>query len=187
VAFARQREGVALGGVEIAEQAPDRPVDIEIDIHLFLIDEAFARVQAQHLTDKKLAAGSEGECDMLPALERERCRCQTRHRDIDRRQCLQPRRLHLAVTGRKVDRAVVHGRRQRLVHQMHDELPAAVDVARGVLGLKSALCCRPSTRRGGSSEKTLKKLNGAALTLPFSSSVVTSAIGRGTTTPHSSL
>src|SRR5260370_26987066 len=40
---------------------------------------------------------------------------------------------------------------------------------------------------GGSSEKTLKKLNGAALTLPFSSSVVTSAIGLGTTTPHSNL
>jgi hypothetical protein len=55
------------------------------------------------------------------------------------------------------------------------------------LGVESALCCRPSTTSGGSSEKTLKKLNGAALTLPFSSSVVTSAIGRGTTTPHSNL
>src|SRR5260370_31924423 len=39
----------------------------------------------------------------------------------------------------------------------------------------------------GSSEKTLKKLKGAALTLPFASRVVTSAIGRGTTTPHSNL
>jgi hypothetical protein len=69
----------------------------------------------------------------LPALKREGRRGQTRHRDIDRRQCLQLRRLHFAVTGRKIDRAVVHGCGQRLVHQMHDELPAAVDVARGVL------------------------------------------------------
>src|SRR6185369_14566565 len=60
VAFAIQRKGIALGGIEIAEQAPDRPVDIEIDIHLFMIDEAFARVQAQHFADKKLAAGPEG-------------------------------------------------------------------------------------------------------------------------------
>ena len=74
VAFARQREGVALGGVEIAEQAPDRPVDIEIDMHPFLVDQTLARVQAQHLTNKKLTAGAEGECDMLPALERERRR-----------------------------------------------------------------------------------------------------------------
>src|ERR1700704_2562359 len=47
--------------------------------------------------------------------------------------------------------------------------------------------CKPSAMSGGSSEKTLKKLKGAALTSPFSSHVVTSAIGRGTTTPHSSL
>jgi hypothetical protein len=49
-AFARQREGVALGGAEIAEQAPDRPVDIEIDMHPFLVDQTRARAQAQHLT-----------------------------------------------------------------------------------------------------------------------------------------
>ena len=70
---------------------------------------------------------------------------------------------------------------------MHDELPAAVDVARGVLGAEIGLVLQAEHQSGGSSEKTLKKLNGAALTLPFSSSVVTSAIGRGTTTPHSSL
>jgi hypothetical protein len=86
--LSRVSSKVSLGGVEIAEQASDRPVDIEIDIHLFVIDEAFARVQAQHLADKKLAAGSEGERDVLPALERERRRCQARHSDIDRRQCL---------------------------------------------------------------------------------------------------
>ena len=73
MAFARQREGVALGGVKIAEQAPDRPEDIEIDMHP-LVDQTLARVQAQHLTNKKLTAGAEGECEMLPALERERRR-----------------------------------------------------------------------------------------------------------------
>jgi hypothetical protein len=67
---------------------------------------------------------------------------------------------------------------------MHDELPAAVDVARGVLWTEIGLVLQAEH---GSSEKTLKKLNGAALTLPFSSSVVTSAIGLGTTTPHSNL
>jgi len=40
---------------------------------------------------------------------------------------------------------------------------------------------------GGSSLSTLKKLKGAALTLPARERVVTSAIGRGTTRPISSL
>ena len=88
MAFARQRKSIALGGVEIAEQAADRPVGIEIDIHLFLVDQALARVQAQHLPNQKLAAGPEGERDMLPALEREGRGGQSRHVDIDRRQCL---------------------------------------------------------------------------------------------------
>jgi hypothetical protein len=34
---------------------------------------------------------------------------------------------------------------------------------------------------GGSSQNTLKKLNGAALTTPFGPMVVTQAIGRGST------
>ena len=88
MAFARQREGIALGGVEIAEQAPDRPVDVEIDIHFGLVDQPVAGVQAQHLTHQQFAAGPESERDMLPALERERGRRQSRHVDIDRRQCL---------------------------------------------------------------------------------------------------
>jgi len=67
VTFAIQRKGIALGGVEIAEQAPDRPVDIEIDIHLFVVDQALARMQAQHLANEKLAAGPEGERNVLPA------------------------------------------------------------------------------------------------------------------------
>jgi hypothetical protein len=40
---------------------------------------------------------------------------------------------------------------------------------------------------GGSSAKTLKKLNGAALTTPADPSVVTQAIGRGSTKPARSL
>ena len=128
------RKRIALGRVEIAEQAPDRPVGVEIDIHLFAVDQALARVQAQHLADQRARGRAEGERDVLPAFEREGRRGQSRHVDIDRRQGLQPGRLHLAVTGGKVDRAVVHGCRQRLVDQMDDELPAAVDVARGVLG-----------------------------------------------------
>jgi hypothetical protein len=44
----------------------------------------------------------------------------------------------------------------------------------------SGLCSRPRTISAGSSEKTLKKLNGAALTTPSGPKVVTSAIGRGT-------
>jgi hypothetical protein len=45
----------------------------------------------------------------------------------------------------------------------------------------------PSARIGGSADKQLKKLNGAALIRPSGSTVVTSAIGRGTTVPIISL
>src|ERR1700761_4057892 len=41
----------------------------------------------------------------------------------------------------------------------------------------------PIARIGGSADRQLKKLNGAALMRPAGSTVVTSAIGRGTTVP----
>src|SRR5450631_477575 len=41
----------------------------------------------------------------------------------------------------------------------------------------------PSARIGGSADRQLKKLKGAALIRPKESTVVTSAIGRGTTVP----
>jgi hypothetical protein len=40
---------------------------------------------------------------------------------------------------------------------------------------------------GGLSQNTLKKLNGAALTTPVAPTVVTQAIGRGSTKPVSTL
>jgi hypothetical protein len=40
---------------------------------------------------------------------------------------------------------------------------------------------------GGSSQNTLKKLNGAALTTPVGPMLVTQAIGRGSTKPASTL
>jgi hypothetical protein len=54
-------------------------------------------------------------------------------------------------------------------------------------GAASGLCWSPSTISGGSSEKTLKKLNGAALTTPSRPTLVTSAIGRGTIVAQRSL
>jgi hypothetical protein len=45
----------------------------------------------------------------------------------------------------------------------------------------------PSTTTGGTELTALKKLNGAALTRPEPSTVVASAIGRGTTVLTSSL
>src|SRR5262249_21997055 len=54
-------------------------------------------------------------------------------------------------------------------------------------GEPSSLCCRPSTTSAGCSENTLKNENGAALTTPAGLIDVTSAIGRGTTSPHRSL
>src|ERR1700684_3895137 len=45
----------------------------------------------------------------------------------------------------------------------------------------------PSARIGGSADRQLKKLNGAALMRPDGWTVVTSAIGRGTTVPIISL
>src|SRR3979490_785691 len=95
--------------------------------------------------------------------------------------------LHFAVAVGKVDRAVVHGCRQRLVHHMHDELPVAVDVARGVLSTEIGLVLPAEHHERGIFGEDVEELKGAALTAPFSSSVVTRAIGRGTTTPHSNL
>ena len=54
-------------------------------------------------------------------------------------------------------------------------------------GLLPGRCCSPSTISAGSSEKTLKKLKGAAFTTPSGDRLVTSAIGRGVTLAQSSL
>jgi hypothetical protein len=86
MAFARQRERIALGRVEIAEQASDWFIDIEIDMHPVFIDQTFTSVQAKHLTDQEFAPGPEDERDMLSTLERKRRGGQPRHGDIDRRQ-----------------------------------------------------------------------------------------------------
>src|SRR4029077_21159262 len=48
-------------------------------------------------------------------------------------------RGHLALTGRKIDRAVVHGGGERLVNHVDDELAVALDVARGILRAAIAL------------------------------------------------
>ncbi|MBB2839278.1 UNVERIFIED_ORG: hypothetical protein GGE64_003025 [Rhizobium etli] len=51
----------------------------------------------------------------------------------------------------------------------------------------SALFSTPIARIGGSADRQLKKLKGAALIRPCSSTVVTSAIGRGMIVPIISL
>src|SRR5262245_57972925 len=48
-------------------------------------------------------------------------------------------------------------------------------------GEPSSFCCKPRTTKAGGSENTLKKENGAALTIPSALLEVTKAIGRGTT------
>ncbi len=55
------------------------------------------------------------------------------------------------------------------------------------LGAPLWRCSTPSVTTAGSWLSTLKKLKGAALTIPSRSTVVTSAIGRGTTAPISNL
>ena len=51
----------------------------------------------------------------------------------------------------------------------------------------SGLGLAANMQSGGSSQNTLKKLNGAALTTPVGPMLVTQAIGRGSTKPASSL
>ena len=70
---------------------------------------------------------------------------------------------------------------------MHDELPAAMDVARGVLGAEIGLVLQAEHQKGRIFGEDVEEAEGRGVDAPFSSSVVTSAIGRGTTTPHSSL
>ena len=69
----------------------------------------------------------------------------------------------------------------RHVDHVHDELARPPDVGDGVFDAAVGPVWMPRMRIGGSCEKTLKKLIGAALLQPCSSMVVTSAIGLGPT------
>jgi len=64
--------------------------------------------------------------------------------------------------------------------------PRASRLAAVSFGVPSSRSAGAKTARGGSVPMTLKNENGAALTTPAASTVVTSAIGRGTTSPASS-
>jgi hypothetical protein len=105
-----------------------------------------------------------------------------------RRQRCQLGLVELAGAGREIDRGDVHPLGQRLVDQVDDELAAVADVALGVLVAVAAPRAGliPSTTTVGTELTALKKLNGAALTRPALSTVVASAIGRGTTVLTSS-
>ena len=65
--------------------------------------------------------------------------------------------------------------------------PVDMDVARGVLGRAVGVVLQAEHDQRRILRETLKNENGAALTTPSGLKVVTSAIGRGTTRPHSSL
>ena len=63
--------------------------------------------------------------------------------------------------------------------------PFAIRFAAVSFGVPSSRSAGASTAIGGSTPMTLKKENGAALTRPAASTVVTSAMGLGTTSPAS--
>src|SRR5882672_10598510 len=93
----------------------------------------------------------------------------------------------LADVGRKVDGTGVHSLGHRLVNEVDDEYAGLADMLERVLRRAIRRDCKPRTTSAGSSLNTLKKENGAALTTPSLPTVVTRAIGRGTTSAASSL
>jgi len=113
--------------IEIAEQAPDRAVDVEIDVHPGLVDQTIPRVQAQHLSDQQFAPRSDASAP-APALQ---CKGSGRQRARRRRStAMWPALLPpLRCSRRNPPRS--RSWRPRAPHpHVHDELSAAMDVAR---------------------------------------------------------
>ena len=113
-----------------------------------------------------------------------------RRADADRGQRRSNRPFRARPSRREIDGADIHPLGDRLVDQVDDELAGVADVALGILvavARPPVAGLMPSTTTGGTELTALKKLNGAALTRPDASTVVASAIGRGTTVLTSKL
>ena len=172
---------------KITEQTPDRPVGVEIDVHPCSVDQAFTGVQPQHLADQKLAPG--------PKASAACCRHSSAKGASARRGTVtsidgnvgKPVAAHLAVAGGKIDRAIVHRCRQRLVHQMDHELSVAADVACGVLGGEIGLVLQAEDDERRIFGEHIEEAERRRVDDTVLVNVVTSAIGRGTTTPHNNL
>ena len=93
----------------------------------------------------------------------------------------------LADVGRKVDGTGVHSLGHRLVNEVDDEYAGLADMLERVLrrAIRPGLQAEDDERR--ILAEYIKKENGAALTTPSLPTVVTRAIGRGTTSAASSL
>jgi hypothetical protein len=81
----------------------------------------------------------------------------------------------------------MHRERQWFVGEMDHELAGALDVDERVFLPAIGPPVTANMQSGGSSQNTLKKLNGAALTTPVGPTLVTQAIGRGSTKEVSTL
>src|SRR5882672_7251567 len=124
---------------------------------------------------------------IVAALQSSRRLGDTRNRNAGSRQDRESGGLDLAGVGRKVDGTGVHSLGHRLVNEVDDEYAGLADMLERVLRRAIRRDCKPRTTSAGSSLNTLKKENGAALTTPSLPTVVTRAIGRGTTSAASSL
>jgi hypothetical protein len=113
------------------------------------------------------------------AFERDRRLDDARRRHHARRLRVQLNHFQFADVGRKTLTTTVHPFRHRFVTDVHDELAGRIDVHRRVLqfAVREPVL---TIGIGGSSSSMQNILNGAALTTPFTPTVVMSAIDRGT-------
>ena len=150
------------GGVEIAEQASDRPVKTSKSTYIFSrsIKTVAGQCSQALLTDHEFAAGSENERDMLSALQRKRRRRQARHGDIDRWQPSLARSpsTSLLPEGKSIEQSFMAAAGASSTTYARPNLPRCGEYCAWCpWGRDPALCCSPSTTSGGSSENTLKK------------------------------
>ena len=124
---------------------------------------------------------------IVAALQSSRRLGDTRNRNTGSRQDRESGGLDLADVGRKVDGTGVHSLGHRLVNAVDDEYAGLTDMLERVL----RRAVRPRLQADDDERRILaeyiKKENGAALTTPSLPTVVTRAIGRGTTSAVRSL
>jgi len=180
-------EPVALPGIGGTAQSADRRQRCKIDIEAQRVDDAFPHLRTEHFADEKLPLRAEGEAYRAATFEGGGRGGKTWGLHQRRRQRRHPQRSGFAFAGWKVGGGQVHGFGDAFIDQVDDEFAAGMDVAGGILGRAVGVVLQAEHDQRGVLREHVEKEKGAALTTPAGLIDVTSAIGRGTTSPHNSL
>src|SRR5882724_1627847 len=145
-------------------------------------------MQMDHAADAEMAPMADFQGRIMAALESDRRFGDTRNRNAGARQDRESGGLDFADVGRKVDGTRVHSPGHRLVDEVDDEYAGLADMLECIL----RCAVRPRLQAEDDEHRILaeyikKRERRAALTTPSLPTVVTRAIGRGTTSAVRSL